>query len=177
MCPDKIKRITWIIQEAKQEIVPALALLQIKCWATTYRNILPVDYLNSFSLEHTERYWLKELKEKNKKILVATIGGNVVGYVDFTLGHSKTTNRSFVSLGSLYIHPKEKRKGIGSSLLNHVESLSKVSRFSISLFVHYENHSAKSFFEKNGYTAIRICEKFSLGASLNVKVTEYFKEF
>lgn len=54
---------------------------------------------------------------------------------------------------TLFVGPKYHGKGVGSSLLSHIESLISDRSYEISKV--YSSISAKSFYEKHGYSAIR----------------------
>jgi len=53
---------------------------------------------------------------------------------------------------TLFVDPKYHSKGLGSSLLSHIESL--ISERSYDMSRVYSSVSAKSFYEKQGYTII-----------------------
>lgn len=50
-----------IVREAKLEDVGAIARVQVNTWRTTYRGIIPEDYLANLSYEKREKSWVQIL--------------------------------------------------------------------------------------------------------------------
>ncbi len=59
-------------------------------------------------------------------------------------------NGSFID--RLYILPEAQRRGIGTVLIQHAKALSPQG---LELFTHQENVSARAFYEKHGFQAVR----------------------
>ncbi len=88
-------------------------------------------------------------------------------YTGFLLFHTHFFDHTFVSL--LIIDPEHRRKGYGSSLLNHVETISQTEKIFSS--TNQSNQEMQRVFEVNGYAKSGLIENLDFGDSEIV----YFK--
>ncbi|MBW4635023.1 MAG: hypothetical protein KME30_24920 [Iphinoe sp. HA4291-MV1] len=91
-----------IVREARLDDALAIALVHVDTWRSTYRGIVPDDYLASLSYEKRESLWvhiLSTAKESHPFTYVAEDEvGQIVGFVN---GGSERTQDS-VYKGELY---------------------------------------------------------------------------
>ncbi len=85
--------------------------------------------------------WDKSFSEHNT--IVATEDGIIVGFGDMDGGY----------LDRLYVHRDHQRQGIASAIVSELEAQAVAS--GISVFTTHASKTAKPFFEKRGYVAVR----------------------
>jgi ribosomal protein S18 acetylase RimI-like enzyme len=73
---------------------------------------------------------------------VATRDGRIVAYL--------AMNKSYID--RLYVDPSEQRKRWGRRLIAHAKSLHPEG---LELHTHQENHAARAFYEREGFSAVR----------------------
>lgn len=88
-----------------------------------------------------------EQEFESKTVLKATANKQLLGSVRF---YEKETT---CYLERLIVHPNFQHQGIGTTLMNHVETLSKSKRFE--LFTGHKSESNIRFYEKLGYSFFR----------------------
>ena len=57
-----------IIREATHADIPAIARLHVDSWRTTYKGILPDEFLADLNYEMRERQWQRTLSEEGLEI-------------------------------------------------------------------------------------------------------------
>jgi ribosomal protein S18 acetylase RimI-like enzyme len=85
--------------------------------------------------------WIKSGVMENETVWVADAGGQVIGFLSF-VGDK---------LNHLYVEPSYQRKGVGQALLE----IAKANSPHLLLFTFERNQTARSFYEKHGFNAIR----------------------
>jgi len=78
------------IRKAIEEDVDGIAIVHINSWKTTYKGILPDQYLSSMNLEAKKKNWLRNLKMLHNATFVAeNANGEIIG---FAAGGPEQTN-------------------------------------------------------------------------------------
>jgi hypothetical protein len=81
-----------IVREANIRDVGAIARVHVNTWRTTYRGIIPEDYLANLSYEKPEKSWVQILKNGDWFIYVAIDeSGEIIG---FACGGKERTGNS-----------------------------------------------------------------------------------
>lgn len=102
------------IEKPKKEDSKELARLVISAWREAYKGLIDADYLKNMDEEQSKNRWEKEIEENNN-ILIYRENNTILGVIKYGEGESeKDKGEVFV----LYVKPEEKRKGIGTKLLN-----------------------------------------------------------
>jgi len=111
----------------------------------------------------------------NSKILVAEEKGKVAGWIGWTEKVSET-NRKYIYLVEVIIHPEFRRMGIATKLISEVEKYAQeFGSDYIYCFIFWTNEASKTLFEKNGYSKMiewKVCE---LSAYKEFKINEKYK--
>lgn len=70
------------IREAGITDAPAIARVHIDSWRTTYRGIVPADYLAQLDYAQREQSWRSRIRDRQKRqfIYVAQEANEVVGF-------------------------------------------------------------------------------------------------
>jgi ribosomal protein S18 acetylase RimI-like enzyme len=139
------------IREAKLEDAAAIAFVHVDSWQTTYRDLLPNDYIEKRSYEKRHNNWKKRLSHNTKAqtnyfIYVAENSlGDIVGFVDGGLVRGDSTYQG--EIYALYILEAYQRKGIGRSLIKAIAlRLSQSGLTSIMVWV-LAGNSAVQFYQ------------------------------
>lgn len=142
-----------IIRDITYNDVPVIAQIHVDTWRTTYRGIIPDEYLATLSYEKRESGWYQILysaPENGDFIYVAENElGEIIGFANG--GIERTGNSIYKGeLKAIYILENSQRKGIGCRLVQTVAlKLSQVNINSMLVWV-LENNPACRFYEKLG---------------------------
>ena len=161
------------IREATVADAEDVAKVHVDCWRTTYKNILPSDFLKNLSYEQRTESWIKNISKVGNYVYVAEDNeGQIVGFTD---GGKREENKVDHSgdLTSIYILEEFKGMGIGKKLVS--ELFSKFDELGYkSIFVEVlEANKSRFFYEAFGAELLKI-EKIKItGAELNLLVYEW----
>lgn len=125
-------------------------------------------YFRAVNIKLVKEHIANLLANKNAHILVAQIGGNVVGYVQFSAANSSAhpylVTRSYVSVAILIIQKQYRRQGIGKALMNEVNNWAQEHHMTnIELNVYELNPEAIAFYEALGYRTFSRQMKLKVG--------------
>ncbi|MDL4842501.1 GNAT family N-acetyltransferase [Aquibacillus sp. LR5S19] len=154
------------IRRAVPEDSKGVAKVQVDSWKTTYKNIVPDEYLNKMTYESREQKW-KDIISDQTIFIAETDDGEIIG---FSNGGKERTGKYPNYNGELYaiyILEAHQRKGLGKLLLEPIiEDLKQNNIFSMIVLVLEENNS-RLFYESLGAEKIDIVEIEVLGKKLN----------
>lgn len=139
------------IREATIQDARGIAIVHVDSWNTTYKGIVPDEFLKNRTYEGQEERWIRRLNnpQSSEFILVAeNNNGEVVG---FASASNKNQDSKFDSiLSTIYILKKYQKQGIGKLLVSSVVSkLKELGAKCLIVWVFVENPS-RSFYEKLG---------------------------
>jgi len=106
------------IREATVADAGDIARVHVDCWRTTYKNILPSDFLENLSYEQRTESWIKNISKDGNYVYVAEDNeGQIVGFTD---GGKRDGNQVDHSgdLTSIYVLEKFQGMGIGKKLVS-----------------------------------------------------------
>jgi predicted N-acetyltransferase YhbS len=67
------------IRTARPTDADAIASVHIDSWRTTYRGIIPDEYLDNMNVQARANFWRKELTAQDNPVFVAEQEGAIVG--------------------------------------------------------------------------------------------------
>ncbi|MCL6454130.1 MAG: GNAT family N-acetyltransferase [Alicyclobacillus sp.] len=148
------------IRRATPADAAAVARVHVDSWRTTYRGIVPNDFLDGMSYEASAARWqrLFAAGDPDYAMFVATVGdGTVIGFANG--GHIRTADPEFSGeLYALYLLATHQRQGIGAQLWQAVANhLVRRGMDSLLVWVLAEN-SACRFYEAMGGQPMREAE-------------------
>lgn len=137
------------IRQAKQTDAKGIAKVQVDSWETTYKDIVPDEYLSNMTYEAREEKW-KDIIPQTTVFIAETNDGEVVGFA----GGGKERTGKYPDfegeLYAIYILEEYQGKGIGRLLVEAVvEDLKQKKIFSMTVQVLAENNS-RLFYESLG---------------------------
>jgi GNAT superfamily N-acetyltransferase len=141
-----------IVLRALQETdVQAVYDVALAAWHSTYKNIYPTEFINTFVQTNYAPAGLLRLIPRiqagDQFFHVALVQARVVGFC-----HIATT-RHGMELLRIYLRPSYIGQGIGRALLHQGEAFIKAQGSSTyCCFVHKENDLGKNFYVRNGFT-------------------------
>ncbi|HWK21861.1 MAG TPA: GNAT family N-acetyltransferase [Ureibacillus sp.] len=137
------------IREATIEDAKAIAKVQVDTWRTTYKNIVPDDFLDNMSYEHQESIWVRIIPQCYVYVAETTTG-RIIGFAS----GGKAVNGEYDDypgeLTAIYILKKYQNQGIGKLLFEKiVKSIDSLGFRSMIIFV-LEDNPAKNFYKAIG---------------------------
>ena len=141
-----------IIRQAALEDAAGIARVHVDTWRTTYRGIVPEDYLANMSYEESEKRWAARLNDSEGKTYIYVAedkAGHIVGFVSG--GPDRDNDPVYKGeLYAIYILQAHHGEGIGRRLtLALVEGLLQMGLDSMILWVFAVN-PARRFYEALG---------------------------
>lgn len=131
----------------------AIAAVRVEGWQTTYRGMIPDQYLDEMLVDDHVLYWkriLQALPAASDKacVYVAESEGHVIGFVSATL-LAEPKHGYHAELGALYIRPQWQRAGIGRRMMHKVaRTLQSWNCADLVVWVLSDNRLARNFYEE-----------------------------
>jgi GNAT superfamily N-acetyltransferase len=146
-----------IVREARPQDARGIARVHIDSWRTTYRGVVPADYLDRLSVDDRARRWRQNLAQPGDKqcVFVAEDDrGEIVGFASG--GPERSGDPVYAGeLYAIYLLQERQRQGIGRRLTRAVaERLSQYGMGSMLLWVLAANPSRR-FYEAIGGQQLR----------------------
>jgi len=136
------------IRAAVPEDAVAIAHVHVESWRTTYKGIVPDDYLAGLDETLRVKLWQEWLRG-GAVVLVAERKGQLVGFAHAGRIREAVENAD-AELYSLYLLKESQGRGIGRTLLSEIFAVLKQQGFtSIALWV-LERNNARGFYQSCG---------------------------
>ena len=146
-----IKNLEPIIRFATLEDVQAIAKIHILSWQAIYKDYIPNDILQSFSLTDRTKQW-QSLIEHDVKILIIEIEQKMVGFVSMCKFRDIFPSTLNGEISAIYLHPSYWRLGLGTKLCCAAFSeLAKMNYQFVYVWVLSDNRQARQFYEAVGF--------------------------
>jgi ribosomal protein S18 acetylase RimI-like enzyme len=144
-----------VVRPAEIEDAAAIARVHVASWRTTYRGILPDDFLESLSEERYEERWRRSLLDEGTRVYVAEDGREVVGFASG--GRERAGEHSFAGeLYAIYVLEEAQGRGHGRGLVRAVSAgLRELDLADMIVWVLRDNTRARRFYERLGGIFIR----------------------
>ena len=131
--------------------VQAVYEVAVEAWHSTYKDIYPAEFINTFVHEHyapaVSLRLVPRVQAGHQFFHVALVQSSVVGFC-----HIAET-RHGMELLRIYVRPSYIAQGIGRALLRQGEAfIQSRGHSTYCCFVHKENDLGKSFYLRNGFT-------------------------
>jgi ribosomal protein S18 acetylase RimI-like enzyme len=144
-----------MIRAATVSDAAAIARVHVSSWLSTYRNLLPDDFLESLSeTNYTER-WNRVIAEGTSKVVVAEDVNDVVGFASG--GRERAGEQGFDGeLYAIYVLDSAQRRGFGRELVRSmVGGLRELGLTNMIIWVLRDNRPARDFYERLGGIYVR----------------------
>lgn len=157
---------TTIIREATPADAPGIARVHVDTWRTTYRGLVPDNYLDRLSYADREAWWEQMLTTPGSDtfIYVAEYAERIVGFVSG--GPIRTEGEEYTGeLYAIYILQSQQGKGTGRRLTEAlVKRMLDADIHSMLLWVIVGN-PAERFYRSLGGVEVRR-QQFELGGAM-----------
>lgn len=133
----------------------AVAAVRIGGWRWAYAGLMPQAYLDALSVEEDAARRRARFAEGDGKVVnvVAERDGQVVGWGCLGPCRDEDVPDGAVELYALYVRPGDVSTGVGRSLMDTLLKRAAADGHSaLLLWVLKENHRARRFYEKAGFT-------------------------
>ncbi|MGF9695673.1 N-acetyltransferase family protein [Paenibacillus sp. MABNR03] len=144
------------IRQAREGDAEAIAHVHTESWKTTYRNIVPDDFLDHLTTESRLSQWEQTIRsdEKNQILVVAEQpNGKIVGFA--CGGREREGKLPYdAELYAIYLLKEVQQTGIGKQLAAHVVHYLHSLNMRRLLIWALERNSACRFYEKMGGTPV-----------------------
>jgi len=148
-----------MIRRAGIDDAPAIASVHVASWRSTYRTLLPDDFLASLSESAYADRWLRFIDDKSNLVYViedeSQAGAGVVGFASGGRERAGETGYSG-ELYAIYVLDAFQRRGFGSQLVGSVVAgLREMGIDDMIMWVLRDNRPARDFYERLGGTYVR----------------------
>ncbi|MFP8782926.1 GNAT family N-acetyltransferase [Planococcus plakortidis] len=158
------------IRRAKVTDAPGIAKVHVDSWITTYRNIVPEEYLNGLKYEDSERLWNRNLQHSTVFVAENEVG-EIIGFADSGKERSGDYPKISGEVYSIYILEVYQGQGVGKLLMQAVcNELLSNDIYSLIVWVLKENQFS-GFYENLGGKVID--EKYILIADKQILEIAY----
>ncbi|MEC1724450.1 MULTISPECIES: GNAT family N-acetyltransferase [Bacillaceae] len=135
---------------ASKEDIKGVLRVYVDSWRTTYRGLVPDDYLDELSYEDAEKRWIDFLNNENEPFIYVAISntGKIIG---FASGKSIDENNFDGELYSLYLLQECRGLGVGRQLVSAIaKHFKEKCIYSMMVWVMKQNKSGLGFYERMG---------------------------
>ena len=124
-----------------------------------------VSFVLPFSLEDATAFWrdqvLAAVQDGSRRVLVALLGGRVVGTVQLDLA-TPPNQPHRAEVKKLLVHPDARRRGIARALMTAVEAEAHASGRTLLTLDTVTGGSAESLYRSLGYTTVGVIPGYAL---------------
>ena len=144
-----------MIRTATVSDAPAIARVHVSSWLSTYRGLLPDDFLESLSATNYTERWTRVINEAASKVVVADDGNDVVGFASG--GRERAGEQGFEGeIYAIYVLDHAQRRGFGRELVRSmVDGLRELGHTNMIIWVLRDNRPARDFYERLGGIYVR----------------------
>ena len=142
-----------VLRALQETDVQAVYEVAFEAWHSTYKDIYPAEFINTFVKTHyapaVSLGLVPRIQAGQQFFHVALSQSSVIGFC-----HIAAT-RHGMELLRIYLRPSYIGQGIGRALLHQGEDFIKGQGYSTYYcFVHKENDLGKNFYVRNGFTHV-----------------------
>ncbi|HEV2033627.1 MAG TPA: GNAT family N-acetyltransferase [Candidatus Dormibacteraeota bacterium] len=144
-----------MIRPATIKDAAAIARVHVESWRTTYRGMLPEEFLASLSeLGYAER-WERVIRDGASLVHVVEDAGELVGFASG--GRERAGETAYTGeLYAIYLLESAQRRGQGRELLRAiVDGLRRMKLRDMIIWVLRDNRPARLFYERLGGVYVR----------------------
>ncbi|MFJ7979571.1 GNAT family N-acetyltransferase [Lysinibacillus xylanilyticus] len=138
------------IRKANSQDAQGIGKVHVDSWRTTYKGILPDDFLNNLSYEQRTELWKKNISDATNYVLVAENEQNEI--IGFATGGTRKTNLvpNATDLTSIYLLEEYQGMGIGQQLLKEIFAYFKLKGYEKVFVEVLADNKTRNFYEYYG---------------------------
>ena len=162
-----------MIRKAKLDDATGIAKVSVDSWRTTYKDIIPDDFLNKLSYEQRTASWQENIvREDNYVIVAENSDGQIVGFADAWKRETNVVENA-CDLTSIYLLKEYQGLGIGKMLLKNLFAHFKQVGYSKIFVEVLEDNKTRYFYEYYGAKLVKEVQIQIGGKILNELVYEW----
>jgi ribosomal protein S18 acetylase RimI-like enzyme len=144
-----------MVRPATLEDAVGIADVHVASWRSTYRGLLPDDFLASLSEQHYAERWKRVIGEGSSRVFVVESPEGIVGFASG--GRERAGENGFAGeLYALYVLEGAQRQGHGRALVRTVTgALHEMDLPDMIVWVLRDNAGARHFYERLGGVYVR----------------------
>jgi ribosomal protein S18 acetylase RimI-like enzyme len=144
-----------MVRAAIIEDAPAIARVHVASWRSTYRSLLPGDFLDSLSEASYADRWRRFIGEGSSRVYVVEDQGALVGFASG--GRERAGENGYAGeLYAIYVLDAFQRRGYGRELVRAaVAGLREMGLEDMIIWVLRDNQPARLFYERLGGAYVR----------------------
>ncbi len=144
-----------MVRKATLNDAPAIARVHVSSWRSTYRGLLPNDFLSSLSETGYAERWKRVIAEGTSRVYVAEDQDDVVGFASG--GRERAGETGYEGeLYAIYVLDTAQRRGVGRELVRAtVAGLRELGLSDMIIWVLRDNQPARAFYERLGGVYVR----------------------
>ena len=153
-----------MIRAATIDDAPAIAQVHVASWRSTYRTLLPADFLDSLSEVGYADRWRRFIGEAGNLVYVIEDAGRLVGFASG--GRERAGEAGYKGeLYAIYVLDDFQRRGHGRRLVHAVaDGLKQMRLDDMIIWVLRDNAPARKFYEELGGTYVR-AQSITIGSA------------
>ena len=142
------------IRRATEKDLIGIAQVHVETWQSTYKGIIPEDYLQSLTIENRLKNWQRHLKTLHTATFIAENEAGVI--IGFAIGGPEQTRDPFyqAEIYAIYILDGYQRNGIGKQLIKQIAKLLEEKKYQNIIIWALEENSNRFFYESLGGQAV-----------------------
>lgn len=161
------------IRKATLQDAEAIARVHVESWKTTYKGIIPDDFLNNLSYTQRTDLWTQAIAQQDHFVMVVeTSEGEILGFADGWKRETNTVSHSG-DLTSIYILEAYQGKGIGKQLLQSLFEIFKQLGWQKVFVEVLEDNKTCDWYEYYGATFCKTVTIQIGGVLLNERIYEW----
>jgi ribosomal protein S18 acetylase RimI-like enzyme len=143
-----------MIRRATSADAAAVGRIHVESWNVAYRGLMPDDVIARTDLAYRTKFWADKIADSAWPVFIIDEHGESVAFCQMIPSRDPDDDPARVGhITSLHVLPHLRGKGHGRTLLDHVCAEFMRRGFEeLTLWVLEENHPARAFYEKYGFT-------------------------
>ncbi len=150
-----------------------IAKVHVDSWRTTYKGIIPDEFLSKLSYEQRTELWIRNISNAGNYVIIAeNTEGKIIGFA--TLGKRETnTVANSTDLTSIYLLEEHQGKQVGKALLKQLFLKVKQQGYQKVFVDVLEENKTRNFYEHYGATLCKTVQINIGGKLLNELIYEW----
>ena len=167
---------TQMVRSAVLDDAESIARVHVDSWRTTYRGLLPDDFLASLGEAHYIERWRRVIGEGSSRVYVVDEPEGIVGFASG--GRERAGENGFAGeLYAIYVLDSAQRRGHGRELVRAVAGgLQAMELWDMIVWVLRDNAAARQFYERLGGVYVR-AQPITIGTATLEEVSYGWRDF
>lgn len=159
-----------LVRHAEPEDADAIAAVHVASWRTTYRGMLPDDFLDGLERAGYDARWRRTIADGTSRVYVAADGRDVVGFASG--GRERAGENGYKGeLYAIYVLEEAQGRGHGRRLVQAVvNGLRELGLGDMIVWVLRDNAGARRFYERLGGQYVRT-QPITIGSTVLQEVS------